>query len=203
VEFPNLRARRERPKHQRIERRETTVVPSKAQRPACEPQAVLSGPAGGFRLVLPPPSCRVGRASEGGANSNQPARVFNQKIDAVPASRREPVATPKKVLRHFGIGDEAAGVELLEAAITTVDADAIVNAANSRLDAGGGVDGPIWLYINHDCPCRHRHCAPEQKSYTGPITYAICALSPFLSFKVYVTRSLPSTLVRHAGRPIE
>lgn len=77
-------------------------------------------------------------------------------------------------------------IEVVRADITTLDVDAIVNAANSALCGGGGVDGAI-----------HRAAGPELKdasSALGPIPAGEAVLTP--GFR------LPARFVVHAVGPV-
>ena len=77
-------------------------------------------------------------------------------------------------------------IEVVRADITTLDVDAIVNAANSALAGGGGVDGAI-----------HRAAGPELvavSSALGPIPAGEAVLTP--GFR------LPARFVVHAVGPV-
>ena len=69
--------------------------------------------------------------------------------------------------RRFGAGV----LRLLQADITTLDVDAIVNAANSSLAGGGGVDGAVHRAggpeIMRELHERYRGCATGQAVLTG------------------------------------
>ena len=78
------------------------------------------------------------------------------------------------------------GVRAIRADITTVAADAMVNAANSHLAGGGGVDGAIHRAggpaIMAELRARHRSCATGDAVVTGagrlPATHLIHAVGP-------------------------
>jgi O-acetyl-ADP-ribose deacetylase (regulator of RNase III) len=84
--------------------------------------------------------------------------------------------------RSFGSGS----VRLLEADITTLDVDAIVNAANSALAGGGGVDGAIHRAggpeIMRELRERYEGCATGSAVVTGggrlPAKVVIHAVGP-------------------------
>jgi O-acetyl-ADP-ribose deacetylase len=80
-------------------------------------------------------------------------------------------------------------IELLKADITTIDADAIVNAANRALMGGGGVDGAIHRKggpaILEECmriTNKHGGCDPGEAVYTTagklPAKYVIHTVGP-------------------------
>ena len=76
-------------------------------------------------------------------------------------------------------------IELLRADITTIAADAIVNAANSALRGGGGVDGAIHRAAGPGLLEELRqwsHCPPGSAVLTGghhlPARYVIHAVGP-------------------------
>ncbi len=77
-------------------------------------------------------------------------------------------------------------IEVVRADITTLEVDAVVNAANSALSGGGGVDGAI-----------HRAAGPElvaASSALGPIPAGEAVLTP--GFR------LPARFVVHAVGPV-
>jgi O-acetyl-ADP-ribose deacetylase len=77
-------------------------------------------------------------------------------------------------------------IEILRADITTLSVDAIVNAANSSLSGGGGVDGAI-----------HRAAGPElarTSSALGPCPTGDAVITPGFG--------LPARLVIHAVGPV-
>lgn len=77
-------------------------------------------------------------------------------------------------------------IEVLQADITTLEVDAIVNAANSSLAGGGGVDGAI-----------HRAAGPE-------LAPAAMALGPCPAGDAVITPAfrLPARYVIHAVGPV-
>lgn len=77
-------------------------------------------------------------------------------------------------------------IEIVQADITTLGVDAIVNAANSSLAGGGGVDGAI-----------HRAAGPE-------LVRASMALAPCLTGSAVITPGfrLPARWVIHAVGPV-
>jgi O-acetyl-ADP-ribose deacetylase (regulator of RNase III) len=77
-------------------------------------------------------------------------------------------------------------IEAVRADITTLDVDAIVNAANSTLAGGGGVDGAI-----------HRAAGPQ-------LARASMALAPCPPGQAVITPgySLPARYVIHAVGPV-
>jgi len=77
-------------------------------------------------------------------------------------------------------------IEVVRADITTLDVDAIVNAANSALAGGGGVDGAI-----------HRAAGPE-------LARAAMALAPCPTGEAVITAGfrLPARFVVHTVGPV-
>ena len=77
-------------------------------------------------------------------------------------------------------------IEIVQADITTLDVDAIVNAANSALAGGGGVDGAI-----------HRAAGPA-------LAAAATALAPCATGDAVITPGfgLPARFVIHAVGPV-
>jgi O-acetyl-ADP-ribose deacetylase (regulator of RNase III) len=77
-------------------------------------------------------------------------------------------------------------IEIVRADITTLGVDAIVNAANSALAGGGGVDGAI-----------HRAAGPE-------LARAAVALAPFPTGEAVITPGfrLPARFVVHTVGPV-
>ena len=77
-------------------------------------------------------------------------------------------------------------IEIVQADITTLEVDAIVNAANSSLRGGGGVDGAI-----------HRAAGPK-------LVRASMALAPCATGNAVITPGfdLPARFVIHAVGPI-
>jgi O-acetyl-ADP-ribose deacetylase (regulator of RNase III) len=76
-------------------------------------------------------------------------------------------------------------IEILHADITTLDVDAIVNAANSALAGGGGVDGAIHTAAGPEMMAelrRHSGCptgsAVLTKGYRLPARFVIHAVGP-------------------------
>jgi len=76
-------------------------------------------------------------------------------------------------------------IEILHADITTLDVDAIVNAANSALAGGGGVDGAIHAAAGPEMMAelrRHSGCptgsAVITKGYRLPARFVIHAVGP-------------------------
>lgn len=69
-------------------------------------------------------------------------------------------------------GIRSAWIDLLQGDITTARADAIVNAANSQLAGGGGVDGAIHRAagpeLMAELHARYAHCQTGSAVVTGP-----------------------------------